>query len=199
MTKKENLKLKKPDESVNFILWYWPRCTSVIEIVFNTLTEDVKEKLDLQAMVDGSNDPDEKFKDLISPHYPESYKRAVGWLYDAEINYDSGNYKRASYCFGIATRYITDTFSAPHCISKNSDKNSNNFETVIDETVIDDYTPTVNYIPGDLKLLMQKGVEQGKKDWKNWKKSKDPLIPRSEADMGASVTYSVLKDILKFK
>lgn len=194
MTKKENLKLKKPDESVNFILWYWPRHTSVIEIVFNVLPEDVKENLDLQAMVDGSNDPDEKFKDLISPHYPASYKRAVGWLYDAEINYDSGNYKRASYCFGIATRYIIDTFSAPHCISKNSNKDRNNFETVID-----DYTPTVNYIPGDLRMLMQKGVDQGKKDWKNWKKSKNLSIPHSEADMGASVTYSVIKDILKSK
>jgi len=85
MTKKENLKLKKPEESVNFILWYWPRHTSVIEIVFNVLPEDVKENLDLQAMMDGSNDPDEKFKDLISPHYLASYKRAVGWLLSASF------------------------------------------------------------------------------------------------------------------
>lgn len=191
MTKKENLKLKKPSKPVNFTPWCWPRHTSVIEAVYKALPEDVKKNLDLKAMIDGSNDPDEKFKELQSPHYPASYKRAGKWLYNAEINYDVENYKRASYCFGIAARYIIDTFSAPHCIIKKSSKEQHSFEIIND-----DYTPIAKYIPGDLKILMKRGVEQGKKDWENWKKTEDKSIAHSEADMGASVTYSVLKDII---
>ncbi len=186
-----NLNDNKPENTGIILKWGWPAHASVIEVVYNALPEKFKKKLVLEAMKDGSNDPDEKFHDTASHHYPASYKKATKWLEDGKLNYQTENYKRASYCLGVASHYISDTFSAPHCVSGEPGKEHHNFEIINDN-----YTPIAKYIPGDLDSLMQIGVKQGIDDWKNWKKSNDKSIPHCEADMGASVAYSIIKDLL---
>lgn len=171
--------------------WCKPGHASVAEVIYNAFPKNIKTNLDVEAMIDGSNDPDEKFKDTATHHYPASYKRAIKWLNDGKLNYDSKNYKRSSYCFGVASHYISDTFSAPHCVKGEPNKVHHKFEIVDD-----DYTPNVEFISGDLETLMKKGNEQGKIDWKNWEKTKNPSIPHTEADIGASVAYSAIKNIL---
>lgn len=183
--------LTKSSASGVLCKWCWPGHAAMIKVIYNALPDKLKRNLDLDAMIDGSNDPDEKFRDTAMHNYPKSYKKAVEWIDQGKLNYETGNYKRASYCFGIASHYITDTFAAPHCVSKESGKDHHNFEIIND-----DYTPTIQVVTGDLDTLMQKGVEQGKEDWKNWKITKDPSIAHSEADMGASVTYEIIKSIL---
>ncbi len=172
--------------------WCTAGHASIIEYIYQELTEEVKKNLDVNAMIDGSNDPDEKFKDMRNHHYPVSHKKAVQWLNDGKSNYDTENYNRASYCFGIASHYISDTFSAPHNISGETGKEHHDYEVVND-----DYIPNIQFLSGDLDSLMSKGVEQGDIDWKDWKKTKDPAIPHKAADMGASVAYSALKNILE--
>jgi hypothetical protein len=184
----EENRAKKPDI---ILKWSWPAHASVSEVVFTALPDNVQENLVLDAMKDGSNDPDEKFKDTASHHYPASYKKAVKWLDDGKNNYDAGNYNRASYCFGIASHYISDTFSAPHCVSKESGKDHHNFEIVND-----DYTPTATLLADDLDTIMQKGIQQGKEDWEEWKETKDTTLPHKEADLGASAAYTAIKNIL---
>lgn len=192
MKKLNNLQSDKDLNKSDFILkWGWPAHASIADIVFNALPDDIKKNLDLDAMKDGSNDPDEEFKDTTSHHYPESYQKAVQWLKEGKLNYDEGNFKRASYCFGVASHYITDSFSAPHCVSHELSKDHHEFEVQANEL-----TPTATYITGDLETLMKKGVEQGKTDWKNWKKTKDQSAAQSEINMGASVAYSAIKKVL---
>lgn len=180
-----------PDNPNVMVKWSWPGHASIIEVVYDSLPDDVKDNLVLDAMKDGSNDPDEKFKDTASHHYPASYKKAMQWLDDGKLNYETENFKRASYCFGVASHYISDTFSAPHCVSKESGKDHHNFEIVND-----DYTPTAQILSGDLDTLMENGIQQGKIDWKKWKKTKDLSLPHSEADEGASVALTAIKNVL---
>lgn len=170
--------------------WIWPSHDSIIEVIYKKLAGEIKKNLNLDVMKDGSNDQDENFKDTAL-QYPTSYKKAIRWLDDAKLNYDGGNYKRASYCLGIASHYIIDTFQALHCVFKESKSEHHEFEVASD-----DYIPTAEYISRDLDILMKNGVEQGKIDWENWKNTKDPSIPHKEVDMGVSVSYSAIMDIL---
>lgn len=178
--------------SSDAIKWPWPGHASVAEAVFKQLSDDLKKNLDIKKMKDGSNDPDEKFKDTRNHSYPNSYKKAIEWLGKGKKQYDQKNYEDASYSFGVATHYISDTFAAPHCVSKESSKDHHNYEIVAD-----DITPNINYVSGDLDTMMKNGVEIGKKDWKNWIKTKDKSIVQQGVDRGASVAYSAIKDTLK--
>ena len=172
--------------------WGWPGHASVAEKIFMGLPLDIQEKLNLDKMIDGSNDPDQEFKDTAAHHYPNSYKRAIKWLEEGKASYKEKDYDHASYCFGVFTHYVADSFAAPHCVSKESGKDHHNFEIVADEL-----TPQITYLKGDLDTHMKKGFEKGKSDWKKWKKTHDKLIIQSEVDMGASAAYSALKNALK--
>ncbi len=173
--------------------WSWPAHASVSEVIFNALPEDIKTNLDAEKMKDGSNDPDEKFKDTVNHHYPQSYKKAVKWLEEGKNSYNKKEYGYASYCFGVATHYISDTFSAPHCVSHEKSNDHHDYEVEANEL-----TPTAKYIPGDLDSLMQKGFNQGKIDWKNFLKTKNQSeAAQKGVNMGASVAYSAVKDIMQ--
>jgi len=101
------------------------------------------------------------------------------------------NYDDASYSFGVAAHYISDTFSSPHCVSKESGKDHHNYEIVADE-----FTPKITYLEGDLDTQMKKGIEQGKADWTEWKKTQDRTIIQAGVDRGASATYTAIKNTL---
>jgi hypothetical protein len=173
--------------------WAWPGHASVIEVVYGALPDKVKKNLDLEKMKDGSNDPDQKFKDTSTHHYPSSYKRAVKWLDEGKTSYAEKDYERASYCFGVASHYISDTFSAPHCVSHEKDKDHHNFEITAD-----DLMPQISPVKGDLDTLMKDGVIQGQLDWKRWMKNKkDSSAVQDEINQAASVTLLAIKSSLK--
>lgn len=171
--------------------WGWPAHATIVEVIYNTLPSDIQKNLVLEKMKDGSNDPDEKFKDTATHHYPASYKRAFKWLEDGKKFYNQKNYDNASYAFGVAAHYISDTFSAPHCVSKESGKDHHNYEIVADK-----FTPKVTYLDGDLDTIMKKGIEQGKADWNKWKKTQDRAIIQAGVDRGASAAYTAIKNTL---
>lgn len=130
---------------------------------YNALPDDIKKNLDLAKMKDGSNDPDENFKDTASHHYPKTYPKATKWLNDAKTNYDKKDYEQASYCFGVASHYISDMFSAPHCVDHESSEDHHKFEVATNAL-----TPTATYISGDLNSLMEKVFCTGSENWANW-------------------------------
>lgn len=181
----------KAINSLTVYKWLWPTHASVAEAVYLALPVDVQQNLNLDIMQDGSNDPDEKFHDTRAHSYPSSYKRAMKWLERGKASYENKDYDDASYSFGVATHYISDTFSAPHCAEKESSKDHHNYEVVADT-----FTPNISYLEGELASQMQKGVEQGKKDWKRWKKTRDTAIVQAGVDRGASAAYTAIKQIL---
>ncbi|WP_245837429.1 MULTISPECIES: zinc dependent phospholipase C family protein [Methanobacterium] len=157
--------------------------------IYNSLPLSVQHNLNLNEMKRGAVAPDNVFKDQTNHLYPKSYPKAVSWLKAGRSAYRSGNYKYASYCFGVASHYIEDTFSAPHCYVGEThnqhvayEKQSNNMK------------PSVRYVSGTIRYIMSSGYLQGKKDMKTWLKTRSSSIVRKDLNSGASAAYSMIRN-----
>lgn len=169
--------------------WTWDTHSAIVDVIYQGLPVDVQQKLDLNMMRDASNDPDEVFKDFTYHSYPKSYDKAQYWLNQGKSAYDRGDYKNASYDYGVASHYISDTFSAPHCTSGESSADHTKYEDQAKKL-----TPIATYSSGDLKTKMEAGYNQGKTSWDQWLKTKDSSIIRNNLNMGASAALSAIKD-----
>lgn len=58
------------------------------------------------------------------------------------------------------------------------------------EVVADTFTLKVSYLDRELASKMQKGVEQGKKDWKMWKRTRNTAIVQACVDRSISSIHS---------
>lgn len=144
--------------------------------------------MNLNAMKDGSNDPDEKFQDFINHSFPNSYNKAKQWLNKGKLAYNHKNYYYASYCFGVASHYISDSFSAPHSANEISYLHSKY------ESQARSLTPTMNINNKDLYTSLKQGELKGKKDWISWKKTKKTSIIQKNLNTATSATYSAIKN-----
>jgi hypothetical protein len=169
--------------------WSLKTHSDVVDVVYYGLPVDVQQKLDLNMMRDGSNDPDEKFKDFTYHSYPKSYDKARSWLDQGKAAYDKGDYSQASYDYGVASHYLSDTFSAPHAVSGESSSDHSKYEDHAKKL-----TPVATYTAGDLNSLMQDGKNQGLTSWNSWIQSQDDAIIQKDMNRGASVTLSAIKD-----
>lgn len=169
----------------------WKGHASLIEVVFDALPSEVKGNLNKDKMKESSNDPDEIFKDTVNHHYPASYEKATEWLGKAKDSYSAGDFDGASHCFGVASHYISDTFMAPHCVSREKSRDHHDFEVLTNEM-----TPIITTLQGDLESMMIEGVKQGKEDWHKWKNNKDNSIVQKELDMAGSAAYTAILNSL---
>lgn len=169
--------------------WTWPTHSDIVDVVYQGLPTDVQYKLDLKVMEDASNDPDEVFKDFTDHSYPRSYDKAKSWLDQGKAAYVRGDYKNASYDYGVASHYISDTFSAPHCVSGESSSDHSKYEDQAEKL-----KPIATYSSGDLKSKMETGYNQGKTSWSEWLKTKNDAIIQNNLNMGASAALSAIKD-----
>jgi Zinc dependent phospholipase C len=169
--------------------WSWKTHSDIVDVVYYGLPVDIQQKLDLNAMIDGSNDPDEKFHDFTYHSYPKSYEKAKMWLDQGKAAYDNGDYSNASYDYGVASHYISDTFSAPHTVSR---------ENYADHSKYDNHakklTPVATSVNGDLNALMHDGKNQGAVSWNSWLQSHDDSIIQNDLNKGASVALYAVKD-----
>lgn len=149
----------------------------------------VQHKLNLKIMEDASNDPDQIFHDTRCHSYPSSYKKANTWLNKGKVAYRNHNYKYASYCFGIASHYISDTYSAPHTVSGESSSLHSKYENQAKYM-----KPSVGYMSGNLQSRLYYGYKTGKVSWKNWSKSKNSAIVRNDLNRATAATYSSIRN-----
>lgn len=168
--------------------WTWKTHSDIADSIYYKMPHNVQKKLSLSAMRDGSNDPDEKFHDFRSHSYPYSYTRATNWLNKGKYYYRTGKYKQASYCFGVASHYISDTFSAPHCVSGESSSAHTKYENQAKSL-----KPVITYRSGSLNTLMKNGYSQGKTSWKNWSKKKNRAYVQYNLNNGASASYTAIR------
>ncbi|MGE4394666.1 MAG: zinc dependent phospholipase C family protein [Methanobacteriales archaeon] len=173
--------------------WKWHTHYNTVDQIYKSLPREYREKIDIEAMKDGSDDPDQKFKDFKRHHFPPAYYEAKKWLIKGKDAWDKKDYKYASYCFGVASHYITDSFCAPHYITEESEENHQVYEAQVF-----DYAPKIEYVEGDLYTLMSMGPYTSD-HWKIWLNTKNPSIPRKDLDVGASITYSAIKDAIEGK
>ena len=114
----------------------------------------------------------------------------IGWKTEKK-SYFEKDYENASYRFGVAAHYISDTFAAPHCVRHEDPGEHHDYEIVANEL-----TPQINYLEGDLDTIMKKGIEQGKIDWENWKKTQNQEIVQESLNRGVSAAYTAIKDVI---
>ncbi len=142
-------------------------------------------------MKDGSIYPDKILHDTRFHSYPKSYNKAIYWLNKGTASYKSKNYYTASKYFGIASHYISDTFSAPHCVSGEKSSLHSSYENQASKL-----TPSQNTISGTLPSLMKNGYTAGKYDWNNWLKTKNSKIVQKDLNKATTVTTKAIKNKL---
>lgn len=145
-------------------------------------------------MKNGSNEPDEVFKDFTTHSYPKSYQKAKTWLDKGKLAYDRGEYDEASYDYGVASHYISDTFSAPHGVSKEDSSDHSKYE---DQAK--DLKPAATNVSGDLETLIRNGYTQGGTSWDQWLQTKNKDIIQKDLNNGASAALIAINTSINSK
>lgn len=165
------------------VAWTGITHEDIVDEVFYSLPADAQHKLSLEEMRNGSDDPDFKFFDFSYHRYPASYQKAEYWLDQGELAYENGDYNQASYSFGVASHYISDSFCAPHCVSAKT-----GYHTLyeVQGTLL---TPQITYKSGNLKSLMANGHLKGQYSWNSWMTSRDLSYVQDDLNRATSASY----------
>ncbi len=166
--------------------WNWNTHQEIVESNYNTLPSDMKQNLDLNAMKDGSDDPDFKFFDFQYHRYPDSRIKMDEWLNKGQEHYKNGDYYSASYCFGVASHYITDSFAAPHCAGFKGPDHT------LYETKASLIKPELKRTDGNLNSLLIDGQSTGKSDWNNWINIKNDSYIQNDLNKATDASYSTI-------
>tara|TARA_Y100000310_G_scaffold344886_1_gene460255 strand:+ start:176 stop:856 length:681 start_codon:yes stop_codon:yes gene_type:complete len=110
---------------------------NVVVFAYERLDQDVRSKLNLTELRRGAVAPDLVFHDTRLHHFPPSYKKAVFWLGETELAYEQKNYNNASYFFGIASHYISDSFALPHNVEREDPSEHSKYERMAVEFIVE--------------------------------------------------------------
>ena len=158
--------------------------------VYYSLPLSVQHNLNLSELKRGAIAPDAVFKDFTDHQYSRSVPKAQQWLNNGKAAYKSKNYKYASYCYGVAIHYISDSFAAPHCIYGESAAQHKAYENQATGM-----KPTIKYTSGSLKSLLSSGYYQGNTDWRLWiLGTRSPSISQRDLNSAGSVAYSMVRN-----
>ncbi|HNR25672.1 MAG TPA: zinc dependent phospholipase C family protein [Methanobacteriaceae archaeon] len=159
-----------------------------VEEVYYFLPADAQQKLNLELMKSASDDPDFKFFDYRFHHYPASCARADYWLDRGASAYEKGDYDQASYSFGVASHYITDSFCAPHCVDGATGYHS------LYEIQATTLNPHITIKSGNLDTLMADGHVKGQYSWNSWMTSRDSSYIQADLNRAASACYVAINN-----
>ena len=170
----------------NTLAWNSKGHQAVVETMYYAAEFELQKKLNLTLLKEGSTAPDLVFHDVRSHHYPKSYPLAEKWINDAKKNYENQDYNEASYAFGVASHYISDSFVSPHYLSKEPGSLHSEFERIKSYNLsIKCYNSVVNLNES------LKDATRNREDWTNWSLTKDPNIPRRELEQAINLTFPV--------
>ena len=169
--------------------WDLPTHQNIASKVYYSLPSSVQHNLNLAKMKEGSIAPDAVFKDLSKHQYPATIAQAQNWLNKGKTAYQNKNYSYASYCFGVASHYIADSFSAPHCITGES----LSLHYAYEKQAVD-MTPSIRYMSGTVNSILYNGYLQNQIDWPFWLVTKSPSIPQRDLNNAGSAAYSLIKN-----
>lgn len=164
--------------------WNSKTHSAIVEKLYYSVPSELESKLDLEFMKNGSTAPDLVFHDQRLHHYPDSYNKTIYWLEQTKQAIKNNDYKNASYSFGVATHYISDSFVAPHYISKEDPKLHTKFEYQITEI-----KTKCNNNSYNINKTLEKASIENKGDWYSWLKNQDKKIPEKELDQAMNLIY----------
>ncbi len=166
--------------------WDWNTHEEIVETNYHSLPLDMQQNLDLSMMKKGSLAPDFVFFDFKYHSYPSSYEKSVYWLSKGQSYYKKGNFYYASYCYGVASHYITDSFSAPHAAG------AGGLQHNIYEIKGSFLKPKMVQVKGDLKSSLYNGDLNGVKSWEMWIKNRNDSIIQKDLDHATGASYNAI-------
>ena len=166
--------------------WNWNTHQEIVESDYYSLPADMQQNLNLYIMKKGSLVPDFVFFDFKYHSYPNSYGKAAYWLNEGQKYYKNGDYYYASYCYGVASHYISDSFAAPHAAGIFG-PNHNLYELKASFL-----KPEVVNVTGDLNSTMYNGDSNGEKSWKSWIKSKNNSLVQNDLNHATGASYNAM-------
>jgi len=164
--------------------WAAPNHYEIAKEVYYTLPADAQDKLDLSKMYDGADDPDYKFFDYEYHRYPASEEKINYWLLEGREYYQNGDYKQASYCFGVATHYISDSVCPPHSGGGHSGYEHTKFE--LQALVL---TPHITDTAGNLHSELTVTNQMSGNAWEQWLENDDYEYIQQCLDKAADLSY----------
>ena len=97
--------------------WNWDTHQAFVDSFYVSVDNATREHLDLEELRRGAIDPDKTFRDFKRHGYPYTVEQASYWLEQTTYAIQHNDWKNASYTFGVAVHYLSDTFSAPHGVA----------------------------------------------------------------------------------
>ena len=168
------------------LAWNWNTHQEIVESDYYSLPADMQQNLNLDIMKKGSLVPDFVFFDFKYHSYPNSYQKANYWLNEGQKNYKNGDFYYASYCYGVASHYISDSFAAPHAAGIFG-PNHNLYELKASFL-----KPEVVNVTGDLNSTMYNGDSNGEKSWKSWIKSENNSLVQNDLNHATGASYNAM-------
>ena len=172
--------------------WNYQTHEVIAESAYYFIAEETQSKLNLTLLRLGAITPDKYFHDYINHHYPISFYKAVYWLEMTTDSYNQGNYNKASYAFGIASHYISDSFSAPHYIKNEASKLHLEYENQALEPSTSTRIRFACDKPAAIDLnqsLYYASREAG--TWQRWVETKDPGIPQNAISKATALVNQI--------
>lgn len=157
---------------------------TIVEKLYYSAPYELESKLDLEKMKNGSTSPDLIFHDQRTHHYPDSYNKTIYWLNLTKNQIIKNDFENASYSFGVATHYISDSFVGPHYISGEDAKLHTKFEYQIKNI-----QTGCNNNSYDLNETLRQASIENKEDWYLWLETKNQKIPQEELEEAMQTIY----------
>lgn len=154
----------------------------IAEGVYHAMPSDVQNRLSLDEMKNGADDPDTVFFDFEYHVYPYNLEKARFWLDQGKISYDSGNYSYASYCYGVASHYISDGICGPHT----SPGSSRYLHTVYEIRAMM-LEPLMVPVPEDPEM-------EAMRLWSSWVSEGDDSCISGALDLACSASYKEIME-----
>lgn len=185
--------------------WHVITHENIAEKIYDSMPLNVQHNLNLNEMRRGAAAPDLIFKDSKDGghKYPKSYQKAENWLKKGKTAYQEGNYNYASYCFGIASHYISDSYVVTHCanISKSDHKDYERRYKEMKPSAIwyreDQFEGMDFYVAGhneSLKSKLAEAYKNGETRWDMWIEKKNRALVQLNLDNAAVIAYNAIRE-----
>jgi len=154
--------------------WNWQTHSKFADSIYYVLDATWTKRLDLDALRNGSLAPDRDFHDTRLHHYPPSYNKTLYWLEQTEKALRKKDYVNASYTFGVATHYVSDSFAAPHNVEREDSRLHQLYENQADTKYI--FIPCQDLEDYDLHQQFLTATKS-KQTWEPWLETKEEEYP----------------------
>lgn len=188
--------------------WHVITHESIAEKIYYEMPLNVQYNLNLSEMRVGAAAPDLIFKDGENGghKYPKSYQKAIKWLKKGKTAYREVKYNYASFCFGVASHYISDSYVVTHCA------NISKLDHVYYEKVAKEMKPSAVWYMGNqikgmnpsiaghnhrLKSELTEAHKTGETRWGMWIEKKDRGLVQLDLDNAAVIAYNAIRECVQ--